>query len=117
MADGVCDELHKMSTQIVELNPSASKLFGRYNRGDIILVLCDAAAAPFDVVLPDPRSLEDTLLIIKKVDSTDNAVSIRPALPTQTIDGSAALSIEVQYKAYTLAPHSRTNQYLITAQT
>jgi hypothetical protein len=55
---------------------------------DSFLIL-NAATAPFTVTLPLAGSFEDTMLILKKVNSSANAVTVQ-STSLQTIDGSTS---------------------------
>lgn len=62
---------------------------------------CDATVAPFTVTLPNAASSGDTVLTVKKIDASANAVTIA-GQGTDTIEGSATKSLATRWKSYTL---------------
>ncbi len=64
------------------------------------MILCNASANPFTVTLP-PAGAAGLILVIVKVDSSGNAVAVVP-WGTDTIEGSASLSLASQYDKETL---------------
>ena len=65
------------------------------------LLRCDATAGAFTVTLPPSGTSQDTLMTLKKVDASANAVTIAGA-GTDLIDGAATKSLATQYKSYTI---------------
>lgn len=59
-------------------------------------VRCNAAAGVMSVNLPAAASCAGSLMAIKKIDATANAVTIDPA-GAETIDGAATLAMSTQY--------------------
>lgn len=59
-------------------------------------ILADATAGAITITLPDATAVPRRMYLIKKVDSSANAVTVS-AYGTQTIDGSASVSISTQY--------------------
>ena len=99
--------------ETIELNSADNSLFRKYIKGSTLLALCDASGAPFTVLLPDPRSLEDVQLIIKKVDSSPNVVTVATRLPSQTIDGSLTEVLSSQWSCALIFPWVKTNQFIV----
>jgi len=63
-------------------------------------ILADASAAAITVTLPDPATY-DTLVFIKKIDSSANAVTVTPH-GTETIDGASSMTLANQNDAVRL---------------
>lgn len=55
------------------------------------IILADATAGPITVTLPNPATTKDKRFVIKKADSSANAVTIAPV--SGTIDGAATYAI------------------------
>jgi len=81
----------------VELNPSDPRLSGKYNAGDIVLVLCDATNGAFTVSMPSAKVSQLTLFMFEKIDSSGNTVTITPRTG-ETIGGSASKALSAQYE-------------------
>jgi hypothetical protein len=64
-------------------------------------ILTDATAGAITISLPDASSLSGKTYIIKKTDSSANAVTIDPN-GSQTIDGAATYTLAAQYKYVTV---------------
>ncbi len=60
-------------------------------------IICDATTAGFAVTFPQATNMTGQMFIIKKIDSTANAVTITPA--SGLIDGAATKVINTQYTA------------------
>jgi len=60
------------------------------------VILCDATTAAFTVTLPAAASSTDLLYVIKKIDSSTNAVTV-DGNASETIDGAATVSLASQY--------------------
>jgi len=68
------------------------------------IILADASAGPFTItMLPIADSLTRRY-IIKKIDSTANAVTV-DADGAETIDGALTMIINTQYDAMQIVPH------------
>ena len=72
------------------------------------MVLANAASAPFTVTLPAVAAGQ--MLVVKKIDSSLNAVTVAPA--SGTIDGAANLVMNVQWQARTFVSDG-SNWFLI----
>jgi beta-galactosidase GanA len=62
--------------RVITLTPSNPDVFGRYNRGDHVVILYDATNGSFVPKIPDARQTEDVLFTVKKKDSTDNTITL-----------------------------------------
>lgn len=71
--------------RVITLTPMQTSITGAFSPGDLVIVLCDAALAPFTFTLPDAVSCRDVDLILRKVDSSANAITVVP-FGTQTIN-------------------------------
>jgi hypothetical protein len=87
--------------QIINLNPIENELSGKYDSGNIILVKCDASNEAFSVTMPSAKSINDVIFIIKKIDSSANAITFSFA-DDETADGNTSLSLSSQYDSYML---------------
>lgn len=65
------------------------------------LVKCDATSAAFTVTLPTAVGMAGKIYIIKKIDASANAVTI-DGDGSETIDGSATVSLSAQWNKYVL---------------
>jgi hypothetical protein len=65
------------------------------------LVKCDATSAAFTVTLPTAVGITGKIYIIKKVDASANAITI-DGDGSETIDGSATVSLSAQWNKYVL---------------
>lgn len=65
--------------------------------GSDSLVLYDATHGPITVTLRQPDQVQNLRLILKKIDSSGNAVTINGA-----IDGVSSYSLTTQYQAVTI---------------
>lgn len=80
-----------------------------YTASNYDIVLADASSGNITITLPSPAS--DLTVIIKKIDSSSNSVTI--ATPgSETIDGDNSRSITSQYTSRTVASDG-TNYFLI----
>ena len=62
------------------------------------IILANASSAPLKVILPDPAAYPGYSLMIKKVDSSTNAVTVEVAdTANQTIDGTTSVSLANQW--------------------
>ncbi len=61
-------------------------------------ILCDATSAAFTVTLPAAASYPGQILVIKKIDSSGNAVTI-DGNSTETIDGATTASLSAQWQS------------------
>jgi hypothetical protein len=62
---------------------------------------CDASGGAFTVTLPKAADNKGLVLVIKKVDSSINAVTIDGS-GSETIDGAASVALATQYAARTV---------------
>jgi len=69
-----------------------------YNASANRIVLADASGGAITVTLPSPQA--DAIVNVKKIDSSENAVTIDGA--GANIDGNASIQITTQYESYTL---------------
>lgn len=66
--------------------------------GDETVIACDATSAAFTVTLPAAASYTGKRYVIKKTDSSTNAVTI-DGNSSETIDGATTTTINTQYEA------------------
>lgn len=64
-----------------------------------VVILCNAIGGAITVTLPSAVTNLNKLLIVKKIDSSANAVTVAGS-GGQTIDGQASLSVVNQYDAF-----------------
>ncbi len=76
------------------------------------IVFVDASGGSRTITLPSASSLRGRQYIIKKIDSSSNAVIISPQ-SGQTIDGQSSLSLTTQYECVTIVSDG-TNWQIIT---
>ncbi|RLG33703.1 hypothetical protein DRN97_04360 [Methanosarcinales archaeon] len=69
-----------------------------YNASANRIVLADASGGAITITLPSPQA--DAIVNVKKIDSSENAVTIDGA--GANIDGNASIQITTQYESYTL---------------
>ncbi len=69
--------------------------------GSDCLVLCDATGGAFTITLPAKSGIDGRMYIIKKTDSSANAIIV-DGNGAETIDGGATASITVQYESITI---------------
>lgn len=62
------------------------------------VILANAAGGAFSVSLPAANTMTGQVLYVKKIDSSDNAVTIDPN-GSETIDGDTTLAISLQYQS------------------
>ena len=72
--------------------------------GDSQIILADATAGAMTITLPAIADADKYRYIIKKIDSSANAVTV-DADGTETIDGSLTQVISSQYVAMQIVPH------------
>jgi len=84
-----------MKIQTIRINPSSPRIEGKYPSDAAVVVLCDAADASFAVHMPTAKATPK-LILLKKVDTTGNAVDII-FRPGETGDGQSAVSITAPY--------------------
>ena len=60
------------------------------------VILCDATSAAFTVTLPDVTNLNDKVIVIKKIDSSANAITV-DGYSSDTIDAVASITIDRQW--------------------
>ena len=70
-------------------------------QGTDYTIRVDASAGAVTVSLPEAAALRGKVLVVKKVDSSANAVTIDPA-GSETIDGASTVSISTQYHSYVI---------------
>ena len=68
-----------------------------YTASDGDFVLADASADPITITLPSPT--KGATVIVKKTDSSANAVTVNTA--AGSIDGKASITIDTQYQTVT----------------
>lgn len=66
------------------------------------VVAVDATAAVRVVELPPAAGMKDRTVVVKKIDASANAVTVRAA-PGEKIDGAATISTTAQWVAYSVA--------------
>ena len=66
------------------------------------VIVCDASGGAFAVTLPPADENPSRILVIKKKDSSANAVTVTRA-GSDTIDGNTTFALTAQYKYVTLA--------------
>lgn len=97
----------------ISYNANAKTVLGTYTAGkDDHTILANAAAAAFTITLPAPSSRANPYLVVKKVDSTVNAVTLDPA-GSATIDGSSTITLSVQYAGVVL--HADSSEWRVLA--
>jgi len=67
-----------------------------YTAANDAVILCDASAGAFTISLPTASGIKGKAYLIKKIDSSTNAVTIDP-YGTETIDGAATVTLASQY--------------------
>lgn len=78
-----------------------------------VVFLCDATSGAFAITLPEAGVLsESRILIIKKVDSSVNAVTVTRAA-SDTIDGATTYTLSSQYNSVTLVDDESGNWHII----
>lgn len=68
-------------THLLTLTPQNANLSGAWNKGDTVLVKCDATDAAFSVYLPYAASSLGVEFHFQKTDAGANAVTIYPMEP------------------------------------
>lgn len=82
----------------ISYNANSKAVLGTYTAGkEDHTLLANAAAGAFTITLPAPSSRANPYLVIKKTDSTSNAVTLDP-FGAATIDGASTVSISSQYQ-------------------
>ena len=76
------------------------------------VILADATSAAITITLPDPSTNSGKELIIQKIDSTINTVTLQPS--TGNIEGSTSISLSRQYETIILC--SDGNEYKIISK-
>lgn len=66
--------------------------------GDETLITCDATSAAFTVTLPAAASFTGKRYVIKKIDSSVNAITIDPN-GAELVDGASTTTLNTQYEA------------------
>ena len=75
------------------------------------VILVDASSAAVTITLPSPT--KGHVLIIKKIDSSANTVTVQVAdTTTQTIDGATSQTLSTQWESVTVVSDG-TNWYII----
>ncbi len=64
-------------------------------------ILCNATGGGFTITLPAAAGATNLLLVVKKIDSSANAVTV-DGNGSETIDGALTLAILNQYESYTI---------------
>jgi len=72
--------------------------------GDSQIILADASGGAFTITLPAIADAAKYRYIIKKIDSSANAVTV-DADGSETIDGALTAVITTQYEAPSFVPH------------
>lgn len=93
--DGWASEVNdNFDTVDSELSESVTTQTSDYTASDNDTVLADASGGDITITLPAPD--DEIKVIIKKIDSSSNTVTV--ATPgSETIDGQSSLSISAQY--------------------
>lgn len=73
-----------------------------YTAADENVILCDASSGAFTINLPAAASFTDRQYVIKKTDSSANAITI-DGNSSETIDGATTQALTVQYQSITIA--------------
>ncbi len=98
--------LRSVSDALLTLEPTELKT-GTYTARPRDLVLADPTSAAFEVIIPDPVP-GGPWVMVKKVSSSTNAVTLRPLSSSVTIDGSSTLALPEGYDQALLVPVSST---------
>jgi hypothetical protein len=69
-----------------------------YNEGDTVYIACNATAGAIALQLPNANQARGVLFLIKKIDSSGNAVTITP-VSGETIEGAATAALTAQYQS------------------
>jgi hypothetical protein len=85
-----------MEIFVVKLDPSNTRVQGRFVPGSIVLAECDATNGAFTCTLPDARIADRIILRFIKTDSSGNAVTLN------YYNEDTAYSIASQYDAVEL---------------
>lgn len=72
-----------------------------YTAASEYTILCDATGGPFDIDLPAAAASTNKIYVIKKIDSSTNAVTV-DGDGGETIDGAATQALAVQYQSITI---------------
>ena len=89
------DEMQKsLSTGVINIS-------GDYHveTADYQIIICDASDGNITVYLPRASTETDKTYYIKKIDSSNHIVTVKP-YGTETIDGQPQLDITIQYECY-----------------
>jgi len=82
--------------QLTSLGYGVKTVTAAYTAAYDAVIRCDASAGAFTVSLPTASGIKGKAYLIKKVDSSANAVTIDP-YGTETIDGAATITLASQY--------------------
>jgi len=82
--------------QLTSLGYGVKTVTAAYTAAYDAVIRCDASAGAFTVSLPTASGIKGKAYLIKKVDSSANAVTIDP-YGTETIDGAATVTLASQY--------------------
>jgi len=82
--------------QLSSLGYGVKTVTGTYTAANDAVIRCDASAGAFTISLPTASGIKGKAYLIKKVDSSTNAVTIDP-YGTETIDGAATVTLASQY--------------------
>jgi len=82
--------------RIVRTTPEDTNISGQYVDEDEVLVILDAADAPYTIEVPDAQIARNTVFHFKKVDSSLNVVTIKTDT-AQTIDGLPDFTLAGQF--------------------
>jgi hypothetical protein len=74
-------------------------------------ITCNATSATFTITLPTASGITGRMYVIKKMDSSGNAITI-DANASETIDGSLTRSLNLQYESITIQSDG-TNWYIL----
>lgn len=89
--------VYRLQVQLDALRAKIRTVTAAYVATDAdFTILVDASGAPITVTLPDPSEASGHVLNIKKIDNSDNVVTLSG--DGSTIDGSATASIESQWQ-------------------
>jgi len=82
--------------KLVSLGYGVKTITADYTAAYDAVIRCDASAGAFTVSLPTASGITGKAYLIKKVDSSANAITIDP-YGTETIDGAATITLASQY--------------------
>jgi hypothetical protein len=87
--------------RVITLSPSETIIEGNFSNGDIVFIKCDATDEPFSFTMPSAINVYNALFIIKKTDSSSNAVTIE-FNGSETLDGATSKTLSSQYDSVSI---------------